>query len=264
MALLLKLQKIVIPALFITFYMLEPLMAARRIPSWRNRHFFENMKLAIISLVLFAVAGSFIISLARGCQDIHFGLFNIFQSMKNNPLIIIASLFAYDLVNYGIHRAYHSIDALWSIHRVHHIDPYIDVSSAFRFHPLETVFRLAVQITAVGILGIPPLTLAIYAVLVAACLCWSHANIKHKDEKWWFWMDKLIVMPDVHRVHHSKARRHHDKNYGIAFVIWDRLLGTYLAPSKITSDFEIGLNGHDGHQSFTHLLKDPLHPPSRP
>lgn len=255
------LQKLIIPALFITFYVLEPLYAARRIPKTRTKHFLENLKLVFINLIILSAGGSFIISLARGCTDIHFGLFHFVPHGKNNPIFILIGIFAYDLVNYGIHRLYHKVDFLWSIHRVHHADTYIDVSSSFRFHPLESIFRVAIQTTAVGLLGISPISLALYAIIVTACLMWSHSNIERINKKWWNHLDKIIVMPDVHRVHHSTLRKHHDNNYGIAFIIWDRLLGTYLAPKAVEKNFEIGLKGYEDQLGFVELIKDPMMPP---
>lgn len=255
------LQKLLIPTLFITFYVLEPIFAARRIPRTRTKHFIDNLKLVLINLVILSAGGSFIISLARGCEDIRFGLFHFIPHGKNNILFALIGVFAYDLVNYGIHRLYHKVDFLWSIHRVHHVDHYIDVSSSFRFHPLESIFRVAIQTTAVGLLGISQLSLALYGVVVTACLMWSHSNIEKVNQTWWKRLDKLIVMPDVHRVHHSVLRKHHDHNYGIAFVIWDRLLGTYLAPEKVEENFEVGLKGYSTDPGFLELIKDPLLPP---
>lgn len=254
------LQKLLVPTLFVLFYVLEPLYGARRIPKSRHKHLIENLKLVVINVLILAAGGSFIVSLARGCEDIHFGMFHVIHHGKNNPIFILLGILLYDLVNYGIHRLYHKVDFLWTIHRVHHADHYIDFSSSFRFHPLESIFRVAIQITAVGLFGIPAISLALYGVIVTAALIWSHSNIEKQKEKWWFYLDKLVVMPDVHRVHHSIERKHHDNNFGIAFIIWDRLLGTYLSPKVMPKDFEIGLKGYSQDPGFLELIKDPVIP----
>ncbi|MCM0605032.1 MAG: sterol desaturase family protein [Xanthomonadaceae bacterium] len=255
------LQKLLIPILFITFYVFEPLYAARRIPKNRTKHFIDNLKLVFINLLILSIGASFIISLARGCEDIQFGLLHFIPHGKNNIIFALIGIFLYDLVNYGVHRLYHTVDFFWTIHRVYHADTYIDVSTGFRLHPLESIFRVAIQTTAVGLLGIPPLSLALYGVVAVTCILWSHSNIEKVNQKWWHYLEKLVVMPDVQRVHHSALRKHHDNNYGIAFVIWDRLFGTYLSPKEVTGNFEIGLKGYDDNLGFVELIKDPMMPP---
>jgi sterol desaturase/sphingolipid hydroxylase (fatty acid hydroxylase superfamily) len=119
---------------------------------------------------------------------------------------------------------------LWAIHRVHHVDTRLDVSTTVRFHPLEFVFTTPPTLAGVAAFGVPPVALLIYEFLDASITVFSHANVRLP-----WWIDRplslFVVTPDVHRVHHSSYQPETDSNYGAVLTIWDRLLGTYRRKS---------------------------------
>ena len=141
-------------------------------------------------------------------------------------LALVASVFLLDLAIYGQHVLFHKVPVLWRLHRMHHADVMLDVSSGFRFHPLEIVLSLVIKLVVVTALGAPPEAVLVFEILLNATSMFNHANIRLPVA-----LDRLIrfviVTPDMHRVHHSVVRHETDSNYGFNLPWWDWLFGTY-------------------------------------
>jgi sterol desaturase/sphingolipid hydroxylase (fatty acid hydroxylase superfamily) len=143
-----------------------------------------------------------------------------------------ATLICRTLIQYGVHRLFHAAPMLWRLHRVHHADRLMDASTALRNHPGEQLVLLALTCPAVLALGLPlwavvPIELATFAVAV-----FSHANLR-LPPAWSRRLNRLIVTPEFHIVHHSAERREHDSNFGDLVTLWDRLFGSYRIASPI-------------------------------
>ncbi len=156
-------------------------------------------------------------------------------------LNIIVSLTALDLVIYLQHRLFHSQPLLWRLHRVHHSDMEIDVTTGNRFHPLEIVISLLIKLAAVALLGAPALAVVIFEAVLNAAAQFNHGNIDiplKLDRR----LRLFLVTPDMHRVHHSVIPRETDSNFGFNIPLWDRLFGTYRAqPEQGHPGMTIGL-----------------------
>ena len=139
---------------------------------------------------------------------------------------ITLALLVLDLAIWAQHLASHKIPLLWRLHKVHHADRDIDVTTAVRFHPIEIALSMLWKIVVVVPLGAPPLAVFLFEVILNACAMFNHANIALPA-----WLDRtlrmLVVTPDMHRVHHSVIWREHDSNYGFNLSVWDRLFRTY-------------------------------------
>ncbi|HNC98233.1 MAG TPA: sterol desaturase family protein, partial [Myxococcota bacterium] len=114
----------------------------------------------------------------------------------------ILSILILDLLVYWQHRVFHAIPILWRLHRMHHTDIDLDVTSGARFHPLEILLSLGVKAAAVMLLGAPAVAVMLFEVLLNATAMFNHSNVRippHADRlvRW------LLVTPDMHRVHHS-------------------------------------------------------------
>jgi sterol desaturase/sphingolipid hydroxylase (fatty acid hydroxylase superfamily) len=142
------------------------------------------------------------------------------------------------------HVVTHKVPLLWRVHRVHHADRDIDVTTAIRFHPIEIALSVLWKIVCVLILGASVPAVVLFEIILNACAMFSHANIALPA-----WLDRvlrsLIVTPDMHRVHHSVRPSEHDSNYGFNLSVWDRLFGTYIAsPEKGHDAMTIGLTAY--------------------
>ena len=130
-----------------------------------------------------------------------------------------------DLWIYWWHRANHRLPLLWRFHRVHHLDQWLDVTSAVRFHFGEVVLSALVRGAVILLIGFPLLSVILFESLVLAMAGFHHSNIRLPAnlEKWLSW---VIVTPSIHWVHHYIDQRDTDSNYGAIFSFWDRLFAS--------------------------------------
>jgi sterol desaturase/sphingolipid hydroxylase (fatty acid hydroxylase superfamily) len=144
---------------------------------------------------------------------------------------LIAGVIALDLVIYTQHVVFHHVPWLWRLHRMHHADLDIDVTTGVRFHPLEIVLSLAIKMAAVVALGVPAEAVVIFEVLLNATSMFNHSNVAlpQRLERVARWM---VVTPQMHQVHHSIVRDETDSNFGFNLPWWDQLFGTYRATPK--------------------------------
>ena len=143
-------------------------------------------------------------------------------------LAVGVSILALDLARYAEHRLYHLVPLLWRVHRVHHTDTAFDFTLGLRFHPAEGLITAALTLGAIAALGIPPLAVLAYQLLSLASSLLSHANI-HIPARVERVLRRVLVTPDVHRIHHSASGDETHGNLGNVFSWWDRLFGTYIA-----------------------------------
>lgn len=205
---------------------------------WLRR--FNNLLLIAIDVyitrLVLAIAS---VGTAAVAMQSHWGLFNLLDAPY--WLAFILSIIILDLVIYAQHVLFHRVGIFWRIHRVHHTDGDLDVTTAVRFHPFEIVISAFIKIAAVIILGAPVLAVLVFEILLNVCSMFNHSNVSIPaavDR----WLRLFIVTPDMHRVHHSVLRRETDSNYGFNLPWWDRLFRTYRAqPRDGHEKMEIGL-----------------------
>ena len=242
----------------VLLYTLEPYLKAQELPIYRTEHAKTNIKISFLNLVILAASGIIVSNVAIWTESTHFGARFILTNYVPNTAMFCLNILAYDFVNYWIHRSQHEVTRLWPLHRIHHTDPYLDVTSAFRFHPFETLYRVTIQALAVFLLGITVAEISTYLSVVVCALLFSHTNIKLRRP-----IDRFIgyffVTPDIHRVHHAWERRLHDSNYGIVFSFWDRVFGSFSDPDH-ANQFNIGLKEYPRASSMTvkDILRDPI------
>ena len=155
--------------------------------------------------------------------------FGLLQWIPNLPLWteVILGVMLLDFVGaYLPHYTEHRIKPLWMIHLVHHSDPNVDITTANRHHPLESIVRFSFTLLGVFILGTSISIIMFYQALSVVSTQFSHANIR-LPKKLDRWISYFLVSPDMHKIHHHYRLPYTDNNYGNIFSIWDRLLGTF-------------------------------------
>lgn len=143
-----------------------------------------------------------------------------------HPLIKgIITFLALDYTNYLWHILNHKIPLLWRFHVVHHSDHDLDITTAFRFHFGELIGSVFFRGAAVVLTGATALQVLIYEILFEGATQFHHSNWKlpYKLEKS---LNKVIVTPRMHGIHHSMIRQETDSNYSVIFSWWDRLHNT--------------------------------------
>jgi sterol desaturase/sphingolipid hydroxylase (fatty acid hydroxylase superfamily) len=137
-----------------------------------------------------------------------------------------AAVIALDLAIYLQHVLFHAVPALWRLHRMHHADLEVDVTTGARFHPIEILLSMGLKLGVVVALGAPAAAVLIFEVLLNATSMFNHSNVRipARLERA---LRLVVVTPDMHRVHHSIAARETNSNFGFNLPWWDRLFGTY-------------------------------------
>lgn len=127
-----------------------------------------------------------------------------------------------DLSFYWWHQLNHRIPFLWRFHNVHHIDPDLDVSSGFRFHFGEVAMSAAFRVVQVTLIGVSAPVFAIYELIFQANTVFHHSNVRLpiRLERW---LNKFLVTPRMHGIHHSQVQGETNSNYSVVFPWWDRL-----------------------------------------
>jgi sterol desaturase/sphingolipid hydroxylase (fatty acid hydroxylase superfamily) len=121
---------------------------------------------------------------------------------------------------------FHAVPALWRLHRVHHADLEVDVTTGTRFHPIEILLSMGLKLGVVAALGVPAVAVLAFEVLLNATSMFNHGNLRMPTR-----IDRMlrwaVVTPDMHRVHHSIVAREANSNFGFNLPWWDHLFGTY-------------------------------------
>ena len=162
----------------------------------------------------------------------NYGHWGVLHQIVDPTLKAVLALLAFDLTLYLWHRLNHTYDALWMFHKVHHSDPSMNVSTAFRLHFVEVVLTAMVKSIFIVVMGVEATLVLANEAFITLMILFHHANIRIPGEQW---LGKLVIVPRLHRVHHSTRRSEHDNNYGAVFSIWDRLFGSFAEkePAKI-------------------------------
>jgi sterol desaturase/sphingolipid hydroxylase (fatty acid hydroxylase superfamily) len=231
---------------------------ARLLP--RRVRWLHNLALVVLnSLILrllfpVAAVGFALLTAERG-----WGLLNAFDV----PFwwAFALSVIALDFAIYLQHVMFHAVPLLWRLHRVHHADADIDVTTGARFHPIEILLSMLIKFAAIAVLGAPAAAVLAFEVLLNATAMFNHANLRLLES-----VDRLLrmilVTPEMHRIHHSMEAAETNSNFGFNLPWWDRLFGTYRDRARLPQESMAigvkGLTGSDEAVKLTGLLALPF------
>ncbi|MBA3446748.1 MAG: sterol desaturase family protein [Pseudaminobacter sp.] len=209
----------------------------------KSRRWFTNLSMIILSsLVLRLLFPAAAVGTALWAEANGWGLLRL--SGLNG---VAAGVLAFVILDFSVwleHVASHKIPLLWRIHRMHHADPGFDVTTGLRFHPFEIVLSMLWKAAVIVAIGAPVISVLVFEIVLNATSMFSHSNVRvglGLDRM----LRRLIVTPDMHRVHHSTDRAETDSNYGFNLAVWDRLFGTYIAqPARGHDAMAIGLESY--------------------
>lgn len=185
----------------------------------------NNFILLILSVLIMKIAFPF--GLAGIVDKITSQGMNLLSFYKLNYFIdLVLTVICLDLAIYWQHRLSHTIKWVWAFHKIHHSDLNMDLTTAFRFHPIEIFLSGAYKLAFVFILGPRLETFLIYEIILSSMAIFNHANLQLP-----IWLEKrlslIIVTPSFHTPHHSPLKKYTNSNYGNFLSLWDRLFGTY-------------------------------------
>ncbi len=233
--------------------------APRRADILRRERWPANLGIVVFNTLFVRVVIPMVpVAFAVWCEAQGWGLWN----MLSAPLWLALplSLILFDFAIYWQHRAMHALPVLWRLHRMHHADTGFDVTTGARFHPFEIIVSLIYKLAIVLALGAPALAVLAFEILLNASSMFNHGNVRMPDsvERR---LRRVIVTPDMHRVHHSAVRNETDSNFGFNLSVWDRLFRTYTPrPALGHKNMKIGLDQfrEPAEQGLWHLLTQPF------
>lgn len=207
---------------FVALSVLELSYPKRRLPLKQLRHSYQtNVGLFVFnSIVISLLSAAPLLMVADRYSN--WGMLNYISNPASKALL---SFLLLDLMLYCWHRTSHSFDGLWMFHKVHHNDPYLNVSTAFRLHIVELLIITMLKAAYIVLFGVDKAMVLTNEALLTMFIMFHHSNIAFYGEKR---LGLVIIVPSLHRAHHSTERNEHDNNYGAVFSIWDRLFGTLI------------------------------------
>ncbi|MDY0872224.1 sterol desaturase family protein [Dongia rigui] len=211
-----------------TFYPRRPLRVGK------SQRWGSNLGLLVIDVLAQRLTlGAIVFAAALLAEKEGWGLFHLLDW----PFAIEAliTLLVLDAAIYLQHVATHKVPLLWRLHRVHHTDLDVDLSTGFRFHPVEILLSALYKAGIVLALGADPMIVLIYEAALSAFSLFTHANLAIPP-RWDRHLRYLICTPDMHRRHHSIDQPETDSNYGNILSLWDRLGRSYFEAPRLGQD----------------------------
>ncbi len=243
--------------LFILFFIAESKYQLRKRVQARFKRIVINFIVSIPAFTLLRFLFlPIMVWLAFKNETIQFGA-NYIYSLTLWMEGLIAFLIL-DYGNYLWHILNHKLPFLWRFHLVHHTDHDLDITTAFRFHFGELIGSVFFRGAITFLSGASPVTVLIYEIFFEAATQFHHSNWKlpFTFEKM---LNKLIVTPRMHGIHHSVIRAETDSNFSVIFSFWDRIHKT-INLNKRQQQVVIGVPSYDDQKELTigFLLKLPF------
>ncbi|UJS22091.1 MAG: sterol desaturase family protein [Candidatus Brocadia sp.] len=205
-------------------------LTAPKMLRWMNNLGITFLNSFLLRIIFPAAAAG----MATFAQKHGWGIFNYFR--LPHSMVVVVSVIIMDFAIYLQHVMFHAVPVFWRMHRMHHADPDIDVTTGVRFHPFEIILSMLIKFAVIAALGTPVLAVVVFEVTLNATSLFNHGNVRIlrsvDSVLRWF-----MVTPDMHRVHHSMEGYETNSNFGFNLPWWDRWLGTYRAQPRM---------GHEG------------------
>src|SRR5438552_3464285 len=157
-------------ALWEIFRPRRPLFIGRKARWLSNIGILAVDVLAVRILIPTAAVGAALFAAGHG-----WGLFSL-AGFRLSVASILGFL-ALDLAIYVQHVVFHKVPLLWRLHRMHHADLDVDLTTGLRFHPIEILISLAIKIAVVLALGIPAVAVLAFEVVLNATSMFNHSNV---------------------------------------------------------------------------------------
>ncbi len=247
----------ILPTFFLVLVLAESFFPLRTFTLPRLQRILRNLSLALIGfIVIKLIFLPFLLSFSNFIQEKKWGLLNQFELISWSKIIL--SVILMDMTLYFWHWANHKIPFLWRFHLVHHTDLEMDASTASRFHFGELVISVFFRGFQVLVFGIDPTSLIIFETAVTFFALFHHANIR-LPISFERILNKVLVTPRMHAIHHSLVLEETDSNFSAIFSFWDRPIKT-LRLNIPQNQIKIGVPNYQdsGQVTFINLLGMPF------
>jgi len=221
--------------------------SAQTYKRWFTNFTFVILNTLVLRFFFPVLAASFAVI----CDQYNIGLFNYY-----NVSLLISMAASFLLLDLGIwiqHLLFHRSNFLWRFHKIHHSDEEVDFTTGVRFHPIEIIISMICKLILLAIIGPSVVIVIIFEIVLNASSIFNHGNIKI-TKVFDIVLRKVIVTPNMHRIHHSENENETNSNYGFNFSIWDKLFGTYIENSIKGDNMIVGLTEFNNKKKGLFLL----------
>ena len=244
-------------ALFFFLLSMQAIAPLRRWVLPKLQHLVTNIGVAIAAGAAAQLAVVPIgVAVTRWAARDSFGLFHWVRLPE--WLTLAAGFVLLDFTFYYWHRLNHVVPFLWRFHNVHHIDADLDVSTSLRFHFGEIALSTAFRVVQLALLGVPTSLYLVFEVCFGAAAQFHHSNwrLPYGVEAV---LNRFIVTPRMHGIHHSIVQHETNSNYSTIFSWWDRIHGSFHGIER-HEGVTIGVPAYRdaGDQTFLAALALPL------
>lgn len=213
----------IVAAVALVLLTAELLWAAR--PAVRGARWRLNLGLGLLNLLLgFSLSAIAALAAAGWAEANGVGLLHWIDAPAWLAIPIAIGLL--DMAVYWQHRILHAHPLLWALHRTHHRDEAMDLTTGVRFHPGEMIVSGLWKAMVVITLGASPIAVLVFETILTSASLWEHANVRLSDR-----IDRrlrnLLVTPAMHLIHHGRDGDDMRTNFGFSTSLWDRLFGSY-------------------------------------
>lgn len=148
--------------------------------------------------------------------------------IENTIVVYIVTFIIIDFIGYWVHRWSHKVNLFWNLHVIHHSSEEFNLACALR-QSISSFFNLfTILLLPAALLGIPQEVINFIAPIQLFAQFWYHTRHIGKMG----FLEKIIVTPSHHRVHHAVNPEYMDKNLSQIFIVWDKLFGTFVEEKK--------------------------------
>lgn len=242
--LLKSIQPYIIGIVFVLIYLAEHLFP-ERVFAHTKWHDVKNLGFGVINAAITFLGGFYFQACIGWLNKMHFGLFNLlhFPFYLSLGLQIILL----DLFMYWWHRLNHRLPLLWRFHRFHHVDEQLNITTALRFHGVELTLSYVARLLVFPLFGFSITAILAYSLLFFPVVLLHHSNLRMK-KKIDYALRRIMVTPNMHRIHHSNKRSELNSNYSSVFPWWDRLFSSYRKEPVGTIYFGVDRPGLPDHE----------------
>ena len=228
----------VVAAFFVLLLILETRFPLRQAKRGKLKRFVINAAVSGLALASGAyVVAPIALGLSARSSETSFGLLHIIALPAGAEFVV--GFLLMDLSFYYWHRANHVFSLFWRFHNVHHIDQDLDVSTSFRFHFGEVLYSSGFRALQVYLIGISLFTYLMYELGFQCATLFHHSNVR-LPLTFERALNKIIVTPRMHGIHHSMVKDETNSNYSVIFRWWDLMHRTLRLNAK-QSDVVIGV-----------------------
>jgi len=212
------------------FFCLQLILPRRKFMKSRWQYSLNNLALLSLNNLMLILIVIIPLKAAIFSEDNNMGLLYL---LELSPIVSsVVAITILDVTIYFQHVLFHKIDFLWKLHSVHHMDPMLDSTTGFRFHPLEILISNFIKVALILLIGARPIDVLIFEIILSTTAIFNHSNLKINSK-----LEKILrlflITPDLHLIHHSTTRSEMNSNYGFSVCWWDRIFKTFTRNPKL-------------------------------